>query len=157
MRVVGLLGVGSLGEYGFFGGGGGVEERLSRAVVFGFHGNYNGDVYSNSLMIRILFAFMLAYGAVTRNAGIGARRLQARPMQQQNNYNCTMPEVMGNTTILLGYCPQQVYLLPIAIGTPAQNLACIVDTGQPYLEVLTTPANAQGFTVGNSTSIDLSG
>lgn len=68
-----------------------------------------------------------------------------------------MPENMGNNTILLGQCPQQVYILPMAVGSPTQDLLCIVDTGQPYLEVLTTPANAQGFTVGNSTSIVLSG
>ncbi len=79
------------------------------------------------IIISTLYTVLPTYNALER------RILQGQSLRQSQVQNCTLPDMGGPNVISLGMCPNQIFIMPLAIGTPGQQLYMIADTGEVFL------------------------
>jgi hypothetical protein len=84
-------------------------------------------------MIRITKIILLSfiasfYSAIALSP---SQPISSKRLLQTSIQNCTLPSVNVTSNIIpIGFCPQQVFIMALSIGIPAQNLYYLVDTGQ---------------------------
>lgn len=94
---------------------------------------YNTDRYSNSLIMKI-YLFVLIVLVFHLKGGEcynHKRNLQKSRNLQTIAQNCSIPNTSVTSNMMpIGICPQQIFIIQLGIGNPAQNLFYIVDTGE---------------------------
>jgi hypothetical protein len=75
--------------------------------------------------------------------------------QLASNGSCSQPVIVSADVIQLGNCDNQYFLIPLNVGTPPQQINCILATVDPFLWILAQTPQQSGFDLTVSSSFQM--